>query len=106
MCRYLAYCFKWWRASISLVLHWLFDSPEVRFYGIATFGLLLGGFLTPPMGVIDGSVLIAAGILVSLKLISVGAYAIKQGRDVSIQHKETKVSIDGKEDNNDERNPD
>lgn len=100
MCRYLAYCFKWWRASISLVLHWLFDSPEVRFYGLATFGLLLGGFLAPPKGEIDGSVLVASGILVSLKLISVGAYAIKQGREVSIQHKETTVSVDGKEGEN------
>lgn len=74
-------------------LHWLFDSPEVRFYGLATFGLLLGGFLAPPKGEINGSVLIAAGILVSLKLISVGTYAIKEGRDVSIQHKETTLSV-------------
>lgn len=76
------------------ILHWLFDSPEVRFYGIMTFALLVGGFLTPPMGVIDGSVLIAAGILVSLKLISVGAYAIKEGRSVTIQHKETTLNVD------------
>lgn len=88
------------------IIHWLFDSPEVRFYGLAAFGLMLWGFIAPPRGVIDGSVLIAAGILVSMKLISVGAYAIKQGRDVSITHKETKVNIDGKEDNNDDSNPD
>lgn len=79
------------------IIRWLFDSPEVRFYGLAAFGLLLGGFLAPPTGVIDGSVLIAAGIMASMKLISVGAYAIKQGRDVSIQHKETTISVDGKE---------
>lgn len=79
------------------IIHWLFDSPEVRFYGLAAFGLLLGGFLAPPKGEINSSVLIAAGILVSLKLISVGAYAIRQGRDVSIQHKETTISVDGKE---------
>lgn len=76
------------------IIHWLFDSPEVRFYGLASFGLLVGGFFAPPTGVIDGSVLIAAGILVSLKLISVGAYAIKEGRSVTIQHKETTLNVD------------
>ena len=30
---------------------------------IVTIGLLIGGFFTPPMGVIDGSVLTAAGLL-------------------------------------------
>lgn len=88
------------------IIHWLFDSPEVRFYGLAVFSLILIGVLIPPRGVIDGSLLIGCGILAFLKLVSVATYAIKLGREVSIQHKETKLKVDGKEDDNDESNPD
>ncbi len=42
-----------------------FENVDVVFWiaFIVSIGLIIGGFFTPPLGVIDGSVLTGAGIL-------------------------------------------
>jgi hypothetical protein len=57
-------------------------------------GLLVGGFLAPPMGVIDGSVLMAAGILFAFAALWVAAYTINvKGGTASVKTGQTEVSI-------------
>lgn len=59
-----------------------------------SIGLLVGGFLAPPMGVIDGSVLAAAGILFAFSALWVAAYAINvKGGTASVKAGQTEVSI-------------
>lgn len=59
-----------------------------------SIGLLVGGFLAPPMGVIDGSVLAAAGILFAFSALWVAAYAINvKGGSASVKSGQTEVSI-------------
>lgn len=59
---------------------------------IVTIGLLIGGFFTPPMGVIDGSVLTAAGLLFAFGtlaqipiIIEVAGYAKISRGDTTIE---------------------
>lgn len=57
-------------------------------------GLLVGGFFSPPMGVIDGSVLMAAGILFAFAALWVAAYTINvKGGTASVKAGQTEVSI-------------
>lgn len=57
-------------------------------------GLLVGGFFSPPMGVIDGSVLMAAGILFAFSALWVAAYAINvKGGSAKVKTGQTEVSI-------------
>lgn len=63
-------------------------------------GLLVGGFLAPPMGVIDGSVLMAAGILFAFSALWVFAYAInvkgaKADTDIKIGNTQVHLGVDG-----------
>lgn len=58
-------------------------------------GLLVGGFLAPPMGVIDGSVLAAAGILFAFSALWVAAYAINvKGGSAKVKHGQTEIEIE------------
>lgn len=59
---------------------------------IVTIGLLIGGFFTPPMGAIDGSLLTAAGILFAFStlaqipiIIEVAGYAKISRGDTTIE---------------------
>ena len=67
--------------------------------------LLIAGFLLPPMGIIDGSVLTAVGELLLFPVIIYGFRAIELGLEVKIQKGDTSVEIhkddgdgDGKQD--------
>ena len=64
---------------------------------VIAIGLLIGGFLTPPKGIIDGSVLEAAGILWLFPALAFGAKALEEGNTARIQKGDTTISI-GKED--------
>lgn len=55
--------------------------------------LLIAGFLLPPMGVIDGSVLTAVGELLLFPVIIYGFRAIELGLEVKIQKGDTSVEI-------------
>jgi hypothetical protein len=50
------------------------NKRECRFYVclIMGFSLTVGGFFSPPLGVIDNSVIVTAGILLSLGALCVG----------------------------------
>lgn len=63
--------------------------------------LFIGGFFCPPMGVIDGSVLKAAGILLGFATLAVAGQNLANGKDVIFHHGETEVTIgDNEEENN------
>lgn len=60
---------------------------------IVSVGLIVGGFFVPPMGVIDGSVLTACGILFAFAALFVAADAIEKGVDAKITHRDTTVEL-------------
>lgn len=61
--------------------------------------LFVGGFFCPPMGVIDGSVLKAGGILLGFATLAVAGQNLANGKDVIFSHGETEVTIKDDEDN-------
>ena len=69
------------------------------FYVCLAFALALfiGGFFCPPMGVIDGSVLKAGGILLGFATLAVAGQNLANGKDVTFSHGDTKVEINDEE---------
>ena len=63
--------------------------------------LFVGGFFCPPMGVIDGSVLKASGILLGFATLAVGAQAIHNGKNISFTKGDMEVEV-GEDDDSDE----
>ena len=55
--------------------------------------LMVGGFFTPPMGVIDGSVLTASGELLMFPTLLYTFRAIELGLNVKLQKGETSIEI-------------
>ena len=60
---------------------------------IISVALLIVGFLLPPMGVIDGSVLTAVGELLLFPVVIYAFRAIELGLEVKIQKGDTSVEI-------------
>lgn len=58
-----------------------------------SIALIIGGFFTPPMGVIDGSCLTAIGELIAFPAMAFGFRAIELGYDMKINHGNTTVEI-------------
>lgn len=56
--------------------------------------LIVSGFLIPPTGVIDGSVLTAVGELLMFSVIARIPEAIKAGKSVKIQKGDSSIEID------------
>ena len=52
---------------------------------ITSLLLIVGGFITPPIGQIDGSVLTAVGMLVLFATVEKISEAIKAGRSIKVQ---------------------
>ena len=73
------------------------------FYVCLAFALMMfiGGFFCPPMGVIDGSVLKAGGILLGFATLAVAGQNLANGKDVTFHHGDTEVTIGDEEDGND-----
>lgn len=69
------------------------------FFVCMAFSLILfvGGFFCPPMGVIDGSLLKAAGILLGFATLGVAGQNLANGKDVTFSHGDTKVEINDDE---------
>lgn len=65
--------------------------------GIA-IGLFVGGFFCPPMGVIDGSVLTAGGILLGFAALGIAGQNLANGKEVTLHHENTEISIGDKDD--------
>ena len=55
--------------------------------------LVVVGFILPPTGVIDGSVLTAVGELIGLRAVCMLPDMIHRGSDVTIQHGNTSVTV-------------
>ena len=60
--------------------------------GIAII-LFVGGFFCPPMGVIDGSVLKAAGILLGFAALGVAGQNLANGKEVMLKKDDLEVTI-------------
>lgn len=65
--------------------------------------LFVGGFFCPPMGVIDGSVLKASGILLGFASLAVLAQAIHNGKSISFTKGDMEVEVGEDDDNNTEK---
>ena len=56
-------------------------------------GLIIGGFFTPPQGVIDGSVLTATGELLMFPTVLYAFRAIELGYKVKFQKGDTSIEV-------------
>jgi hypothetical protein len=61
---------------------------------IISIGLFVGGFFVPPLGVIDGSVLTAGGILFGFAALAVAGQNLANGKDVTFRKGDTEVVIE------------
>lgn len=55
--------------------------------------LIVGGLLIPPVGIIDGSVLTAVGLLLMFSVIEKVPEAIKAGLNIKLQKGDSSVEI-------------
>ena len=55
--------------------------------------LAIAGFIVPPTGVIDGSVLHAMALLCIPKIVTEIRVAVEQGRSFNLRHGQTSVTI-------------
>lgn len=72
--------------------HWLSRGVAAICFFVSV-GLIIGGFLTPPTGVIDGSVLKAVGELLLFPTLLYGFRAIELGLNVKFQKGDTSIAI-------------
>lgn len=70
-------------------------------FGI-TAGLGVWGFVCPPKGVIDGSVIKFSMILFGIAALAVAREAIKEGLGVKLSHGDTVLEITDNDNNNNE----
>lgn len=61
---------------------------------IISICLFVGGFFVPPLGVIDGSVLTAGGILFGFAALAVAGQNLANGKDVTFRNGDTEVVIE------------
>lgn len=66
-------------------------------FSLAALGLIVAGFLFPPPGQIDNSVLVGAGELNGTIALGCVLKAIDKGVDVTAQHNNTSISITNRE---------
>lgn len=60
---------------------------------VCSLALFIGGFFCPPMGVIDGSVLKAGGILLGFATLAVAGQNLANGKDVTFKKDDTELKI-------------
>ena len=60
---------------------------------VCSLALFIGGFVCPPMGVIDGSVLKAGGILLGFATLAVAGQNLANGKDVTFKKDDTELKI-------------
>lgn len=59
--------------------------------------LIVGGFFVPPMGVIDGSVLTAVGLLLAFGALFAVIDALAMGVDAKLTHNNTSIEVSNDE---------
>lgn len=64
-----------------------------------TIILFVGGFLCPPRGVIDGSILKAAGVLLGFATLGVAGQNLANGKDIHFMKDDVKLTIGDKDEN-------
>ena len=60
---------------------------------ILSVAFIIGGFFSPPIGVIDGSVLSAVGLLLMFATIDTVPDAIKAGKSIKLQRGDTSIEV-------------
>lgn len=60
---------------------------------IVSLVLIIAGFIVPPTGVLDSSLLIGIGEIFAFAALGAGIKAIEDGKEVEIHHKETNITI-------------
>lgn len=55
--------------------------------------LIVGGFFCPPLGIIDGSVLTAVGLLLMFSIIEKIPEAMKAGRSIKVQKGDLELEV-------------
>ena len=60
---------------------------------LTSIGLLVGGFFTPPMAVIDGSVLQAVGLLLGFATLAQLPVVIGTAKSAKITHGDTTIEV-------------
>lgn len=78
-----------------------FHKNVFLFCVLVSAGLIIASFITPPMWIIDGSILAAVGELFAFAALGEVAAAIERGHSASISHGNTTIEIK-KEDEEDE----
>lgn len=73
---------------------------------ITSVCLIIASFCTPPMFIIDGSVLASVGELFGFAALGEVAAAIERGHSATISHGSTTIEIKKEDDDSDENNPD
>lgn len=81
------------------LLKYLQKGMRIAFYCITAtaMALLIASFVVLPTGVIDSSVLAAAGELFAFASLTIILIAIDKGIDAKVQHNNTTITIDGKD---------
>lgn len=64
---------------------------------VASICLIVAGFCVPPTGVVDGSVLIATGILAGFGAMFELGHAVDKGLDAKVKIKDIELQIDNDE---------
>ena len=60
--------------------------------------LIFGGFLVPPVGTIDGSVLTAVGMLLMFSVIEKLPAAIRAGKNIKLQKGDSSIEVSSAQD--------
>lgn len=55
--------------------------------------MLIGGFVMPPMGIVDGSVLKSAAVLFGFAALAVLLHAVDKGVGAKLEHGDTTLTI-------------
>lgn len=55
--------------------------------------LIIAGFIVPPMGVIDGTVLTAVGEMLVFPVIYTAYNAIMSGKEIKLNHGKTSITV-------------
>lgn len=63
---------------------------------LTSIGLLVGGYFTPPMAVIDGSILQAVGLLLGFATLAQLPVVLSSAKSAKITHGDTSIEVTGK----------
>ena len=83
---------------MSEIITQAFQDKWVKILSVITVILLFTGLFLPPLGIIDNSVLIAAGEIFGFASLFTLSKAIDRGIDAKLTHKDTSISINGQAD--------